>query len=307
MTYFFKMLDIQMILLVYLILGLLCRRLKMITKENQGQFISFILNIIMPCMVFQSFKNVTFPILQQAVVALMVSLVICLFALILGRLLYQSYPTDKQRVLKYATLINNAGFAGLPLAQTIYGDEGLIYASVFLIPIRVFMWSAGITMLSAEKIKPKQLLLRLAMNVNIIAVMLGILRGLLQMPLPSFLDTGLSSLSSCVSPLSMIVIGAIISDIELKGLIDKAILSYSFVRLIAIPLVILFTSKLLHLNPTIIGVSVTLSAMPAATSTSLLAIQNGLDGRFASKLILMTTLASLFTAPIVMAIVQLIL
>ena len=304
MTYFFKMVDIQMVLLIYLLVGVICRKSNIITTKNQGQFINFVLNIIMPCMVFNSFKSITLDILKQAFVALLISLGVCLFALVLSRMVYKSYSQEKQKILRYATLINNAGFAGLPLAQTIYGDKGLIYASIFLIPIRVFMWSAGITMLTTNKVSPKMILIRLATNVNIIAVVLGIARGLLQINLPTPIDSAISCLSSCVSPLSMIVIGAIISDVKLKGLFEKGVVHYSLTRLFFLPLLTLCICKLINIEPTIIGISVILTAMPAATSTSLLAYQNGLDETFASKLILVTTVASPITSPIIMTIIQ---
>lgn len=304
MSYFFKMLDIQLILFVYLAVGAICRRLNIITQKNQGQFINFVLNIIMPCMVFNSFKNITFSILQQAIIALFISFGICLIALLLGNFLYCKFSDEKQKILRYATLINNAGFAGLPLAQNIYGNQGLIYASIFLIPIRIFMWSAGITTLSKKKINLKQLIIQLLTNVNIIAVFLGIIRGLLQIPLPDFLDSSIVNLSSCVSPLSMIVIGAIISDIDIHGILEKEVLIFTFVRLLLMPLLALTIVTLFQVTPTMAGVAVILTAMPAATSTSLLAFQNGLDETFASKLIFTTTTVSLLTAPLITLLTQ---
>ncbi|MEY8462069.1 AEC family transporter [Streptococcus merionis] len=304
MSYFSKMLDVQLILFVYLVIGSICRRLNIITSKNQGQFINFVLNIIMPCMVFNSFKNITFSILQQAIVALLTSFGVCLLAMFLGKNLYRNFSEDKQKVLRYATLINNAGFAGLPLAQALYGEQGLVYASIFLIPIRIFMWSAGITILSKKKSNIKQLLIRLLKNINIIAVFLGIFRGLFQIQLPDFLDNAILNLSSCVSPLSMIVIGAIISDIDVRGILEKGVLGFTFIRLLLLPLLTLIITSLFQIDVIIAGVSVVLTAMPAATSTSLLAFQNDLDETFASKLIFITTVGSLLTTPVIVLLTQ---
>ena len=46
--------------------------------------------------------------------------------------------------MQYCTIVSNSGFLGLPIAQGIYGAEGMMYASIFIIPMRVMMWSAGI-------------------------------------------------------------------------------------------------------------------------------------------------------------------
>lgn len=301
MDHFFQMLSIQLTLIVYLIAGVICFRLSIITEGNRKQFIRFILTILMPCMVFNSFKEVTLSMLKEGFFALSISLVVCLLASILGRVIYQNVSETRRNIMRYGTLINNAGFAGLPIVGSMFGNEGLILASIFLIPIRIFMWSAGITMLSQEKQSKKLILFQLLKNPSIIAVFLGLFRGLLRIELPQFIDSALVSMSDSVSPLAMIAVGSIIATISLKGLIDNNVLLFTFIRLIAIPLVTLFSSKALGFSTVIIGVSVILTSMPAATSTALLASQYESDDIFASKLVFVTTILSTITTPLLMA------
>ncbi len=115
----------------------------------------------MPCMVFDSFKSVTVDILKEGFLALLISFGVCLLTSVIGRFIYSYAPENQRNILRYGTLINNAGFAGLPVVQSMFGAEGLILASIFLISIRIFMWSAGITMLSEEKKSPKVVCLQL--------------------------------------------------------------------------------------------------------------------------------------------------
>ena len=300
MDSFFQMFQIQMSLMVYLCVGFLCYYKQIITKQNQQKFVAFVLNFLMPCMVFQSFKNVSVSLLTQSLQVLFISFFICFISFLLGKVLYRSFPLNKRNVLRYSTMINNAGFAGLPLAKQLYGDTGLIYASIFLIPIRIFMWSAGITMLSNQKSDWKKILKQLIHNPNIIAVVLGIFRGLLQIPLPLFFDNALTHLSDCVSPLSMIIIGSIIAQISITSIMEKGVLYYTLIRLFLLPLLVLCSLTFFHFDPVLIGTCVILTAMPAATSTALLASQYGSDSSFASKIIFLSTICSLFTAPLFM-------
>lgn len=300
MDHFFQMLSIQLTLIVYLFAGIICFRLSIITEENRKQFIRFILMILMPCMVFNSFKEVTLSMLKEGFLALLISLVTCLLASLLGRVIYQNVSETRRNIMRYGTLINNAGFAGLPIVGSMFGNEGLILASIFLIPIRIFMWSVGITMLSQEKQSKKLILFQLLKNPSIIAVFLGLFRGLLKIELPPFIDSALVSMSDAVSPLAMIAVGSIIATISLKGLIDSDVLLFTFIRLVAIPLVTLFSLKALGFSTVIIGVSVILTSMPAATSTALLASQYEADDIFASKLVFVTTILSVFITPLLM-------
>lgn len=303
MNLFIQMLNLQLTLLIYLLIGVVCYRLKIISKSNRKQFISFILNILMPCMVFDSFKNVTTEILKEGIYILFISLMICFLTSILGKYLYKNSTKNRKKIMRYGTLINNAGFAGLPIVGSLYGNQGLILASIFLIPIRIFMWSAGITMLSNERQKAKQVVFQLVRNPSIIAVILGLLRGMLRIQLPYFLDNSIEALSSTVSPMAMIVVGSVIATIKLKGLIEFEVIYFSIVRLIIIPSGVLIVLSLLKLNREIIGISTILTAMPAATTTALLAAEYNLDEIFASKLVFVTTIGSIITSPIFMLLI----
>lgn len=300
MNHFFQMLSIQLSLIVYLITGMICHKLTIITNDNRRQFISFILNILMPCMVFQSFKNVTIEMIQEGVIVLFISLVVCLATSIIGRYIYKKTTVNRKNIMRYGTLINNAGFAGLPVVGSMFGDDGLMLASIFLIPIRIFMWSAGITMLSAEKQSIREVLIKLLKNPSIIAVFLGLIRGIMGINLPIFLETAFISMSEAVSPLAMIAVGSIIATIPINGLIDKDVLFFTFIRLGVIPILTLMITKFFGLSTVLIGVSTILTAMPAATSTALLAAQYNSDAIFASKLVFVTTLLSIVTSPVLM-------
>lgn len=298
-----QMFSLQCMLLIYLVCGIICSRQNIITKDNQPKFTNFVLNILMPCMVFHSFRELTFQKLSQAFSILMISFLICLVSLALGKLLSPLFKKDNRKVMQYALLVNNAGFAGLPLAGELFGEEGLMLASVFLVPIRIFMWSAGITILSDEKPAAKDIVVKLIKNPNIVAVILGIIRGLLQIPLPSFLDSALANLAGCVSPMSMIVIGSIMAQIDFKKLIDRDVILYTALRLILIPLAVCFVLSALGFDTVVVGVSMVLSAMPAATSSVLLASQNDQNVDFATRIVFVSTVLSLIVAPLLITII----
>ena len=297
---FIQMAELQSVLLIYLVVGFICNKVGIITHENQQKFIDLITNVLMACMVFNSFKGITIGMLSSAFSVLMISILICLVSWVLGRVLYRRFPENEQRPLRYATLISNAGFAGLPLAESTFGEEGLLYASIYLIPIRVFIWSAGITMLSGEKVPFPELVRKLATNPCIIAVFLGLARGLLGIEFPAPVETALSNLSACVSPLSMIVVGAIIGNMDLRYVVTPHVLYYCAIRLVVLPLITYGLCLLIGAGEVVSGTCMLLSAMPAAATTSLLSARYGADEEFASRLVCVSTVLSLVTTPVLM-------
>lgn len=300
MAQFKQMLEIQMVIFIYLLIGAICKKNKIITKESQQKLIPFILNGLMPVMTFHSFKAITLQMMEKAFIVLIIAIVICVVSLMLAKFVYRKYPIDKQKILQYGTLISNAGFAGLPIASQMFGEVGLIYASIYLIPIRIFMWSAGRTILSSESASPKEIIISLLKNPNIVAVLIGLPRGLLQISLPAIVDTAFGNVSSCVTPISLIVIGAVICDVGFKHFFEEGMISYCMMRLGLIPVLTLIITSFCGFDATVIGTTTILASMPAPTTTALLAGQYHLDVNYASKLVFLTTLLSMFTCPLLM-------
>ena len=77
--------------------------------------------------------------------------------------------------------------------------------------------------LSIYQADAKQAVKKVLLNPGIIAVEVGLVRMLFQIPLPHFVDTAVDNLGGCTSPMAMALVGAILVDVPLKTvLISKA-------------------------------------------------------------------------------------
>lgn len=298
MDSFFTMLRLQLMLLIFLTVGIYIRKRNIITKEAQPYFTEFLARIALPCMIFNSFKSESgLEVLLSSSKALLVSFAVCLSSFVLGKILYSHISPERRSVMCYGTLVSNAGFAGLPQVQSTFGATGLLYASIYLIPLRIFMWSAGISLFhkADKKVKIKNILT----NPGMLAVYMGLPRMLLQVPLPGAVDSAIKSIGDCTNPLSMIVIGMVVADIPWRTVIDKAAVALTFVRLLIIPMTVLLVMKAIHADSMLTGVSVILTAMPVGVNTPILAQKYGGDYEFASKCVLISTILSMITLPVI--------
>ena len=84
MDQFFQMLDLQLTFLLNLLIGVFAYRMKMITNENRTHFISIILNILLPALVFNSFKNLTTDLLISGLYILIASTLVYTGSYIIG-------------------------------------------------------------------------------------------------------------------------------------------------------------------------------------------------------------------------------
>lgn len=292
-----KMLNIQMILVMYMFCGYIAKKAKVITQSGQGALIDLTMNLLLPMMVVNSFLDINTETLKSASLLLAVSVAVAVIAMIGGRFIYSRFESGKRAILNYATIVSNASFAGLPVIQELFGAVGLVYAAVFCIPTRIMMWTVGLAGFTGKKKTLKDTLITLFKNPNIIAVFIGLLLGLAKIRLPEPVSRVMSGLSSCVTPMCMVIIGAIIADVSVKSFFEEAMPVYCLIRLVLMPLISLLTAKLLGCDDIACGTALILIAMPAPSTTAVLAEKYGGNGKYASKLVFLSTLLSIITVP----------
>ena len=297
MDSFFKMVDVQTVLFIYMAVGFGCRKAGIFNDVARDKLTDFVVFVTLPCMIFESF-NMTFSLesLKQGALALLIAVGMSCVALLLGKVLYNRFPYEEKSILQYGTLVSNSGFAGLPVVSGAYGDEGLFLGSLFIIPTRILMWSAGISLFT--RADAKQAVKKVLLNPGIIAVEVGLVRMLFQIPLPHFVDTAVDNLGGCTSPMAMALVGAILVDVPLKTVFDLKSFYLVAVRQFLLPGICLAALRLLHVDPLTIGVSVVITGMPIGSPTAILAQKYVADAKFASKCVFISTLTSLVTVPI---------
>ncbi|MDL2234227.1 AEC family transporter [Ruminococcaceae bacterium OttesenSCG-928-L11] len=297
MEHFLSMVTIQGTLFLYLLIGYLARKWNIIREAAVDSFIDFLLKIALPCMIFNSFRiELTPERMRSGLFCLIASFAVCFVSWLLGKILYRRSPFSERCILQYATMISNAGFAGLPLVESAFGAQALFYASIFLIPIRIFMWTAGISLFTDKSLRYK--VKSVVTNPAIIAVLLGLVWMAFKLPLPPVLATAVTTIGGTTSSLSIIVVGVILAGVDWKTILNPTVFYYSAIRLLVLPGLLLVILKGMRVSVDIIAPCVVLTGMPAGATTALLAQKYGADAKFASQCIFVSTLLSLLTVPL---------
>jgi predicted permease len=121
--------------------------------------------------------------------------------------------------------------------------------------------------------------------------------------LPTLVARPLTIIGDLTTPLSMAIIGAILSRMRLKSMVgNPRIYATSAYRLVVFPLLVYAVLFSLGFRGRLLAMPVVIAAMPAAANSAILAKAYGGDAETASSLIFVTTLASLVTIPLLAAI-----
>lgn len=291
-------LVLQITMLLLILIGALVKKIGIISPTGQKNINDLVINLVLPCNIVKSFLiDFDHQILRQFALVLVISIVIQICSVIIGKILYGKKEVGHRMSLQYGVICSNAGFLGNPVAEGVFGSIGLAMASIFLIPMRIMMWSSGIAIYT-QSTDWKGTLKKVATHPCIIACFVGLILMLTQWQLPAVAENTITTIGNCNTALSMMVIGMILADANIFALFDKEVLAYSLLRLLVMPVALYAVCLLLKVPALVTGVCVILTGMPAGATTSILASKYHADEIFATRLVVASTILSMVTIPI---------
>ncbi len=225
--------------------------------------------------------------------------------------------TDKMSApAMLCTTIPNNGFIGYPVALVFLGTNGLLLMIAHgAIAFNLYVYTYAISYLRKSKKDAYQppmtagrvmgLVVKLLINPNIIAVVLGLLIFALGISLDNIVGNYLSMIGDMASPLVMIYIGAMIADTDFVATLKTPLLwEASFVKLIILPAAFFLLTYWLPISDISKAILVLGTAFPAAAIPIMLGQQLDLDTDQAGKVFFLSTLLSMATLPAVMHILS---
>ena len=292
-----NMLTMQLVMFFLVIIGYIVRKREIIGAEARKDLVDFCLFVTLPFNILHSFLGEwSLTMLASCGMILLLSSGYNAVSVLVSFLLYKKKEDKQQKTLRYGTIVSNGGFLGNPVLEGIYGTSGAFYASIFMFPVRVVMWSVGVSVfLKGYK---QNMLKKIMTNPCIVVMFIGAAIMSSGITLPEFATKTITGISNCNMPLSMMLIGMFLAEINPKGLIDKTMVFYTGIRLIGIPLIILAITAFLPIDPMLRGITVIIAGMPAPITTALLSAKYGGDEKYATGMIFVSTIVSLFTLPI---------
>lgn len=291
-------LILQLTMLLLILVGLLVKKCGIVSQEGQKAVNDLVIYLVLPCNIVNSFLiGSEGDIFRQFGMVFLISIAIQMVSVLLGRIVYRRKELGHKMSLQYGIICSNAGFLGNPVAEGAFGPVGLAMASIYLIPMRVMMWSSGIAIYTQSHDR-RATLKKVATHPCIIACVLGLALMICRAQLPAVIGKPLTAIANCNTALSMMVIGMILADADVRALFDREILAYSALRLIVLPTALFLVCILCRVPTLVTGVCTILTAMPAGATTSILASKYHADELFATRLVVGSTLLSMVTIPV---------
>lgn len=298
-------LAIQLVLMVGI--GIFAVRTHIVDKTFDKQLTSFVMKICLPCMIVRSMMGeFSWEELKNCGRLVIIALILWTITFLLGQLAYRLMGKGSSgRLMRFSMMYTNFTFVGIPVMEALYGDLGVFYFVVFLVPYRMIYYSSAETFLSPPNVVHKKKTLAESVkgwfSAPVIAVLVGLTLYLTQFKLPTSVSGVINSLGSCASPLGMVLCGISLGKYEFKKLLRPKYLGIPVVRNILLPAMTLALCLLFRLEADLAHVVVIFATLPVASLMAAFTIQYdpAQESQFhAAAAVLMSTLFSAVTIPV---------
>jgi predicted permease len=284
--------------------GFAAIKLKLLSETAMDALSAYVVNVAMPAVVLSSLLSIgDRQMLISSLSIIGISLAMLPGMWVVGyavaKICRLKQPTFNIHMAE--TLFSNSAFMGIPLVSALFGSEGLLCLAIYNFTNNSVLYTYGmvLTSASAEKVSFKAAMKKMLNPVTIAAV-LGFGMVMAGLTLPATIESAVTSLGNTSSPVSMVYIGGVLTRLNFGAMLRrKSILLSVPLRMVCFPVLLFLVLRMTGVYPVFVDTLTVIAALPPMVGVSLLAKTGGSDYVYATEYVLIGTLLSVLTIPLV--------
>jgi len=284
-----------LVLFILMAAGFVCRRLGWLREEGVKSLTNLMLYLITPCMLLSAFQ---LPFDRSLMRGFLITCAACagVYGLEIGlaNLLIRDRDDARRRVLHFGAVLPNCGYMALPLLQSLFGSEAVLYGAAFNVAHTFFLWTYGIALMSGGK--EKMNLRKALVNPGTVSVALGLLIFFTGLPLPTVIGRSIDYLAALNAPVPMLIIGFYLGALDFRTVLrTKNEFIMLALRLLIVPAITLGVLYALGVRGTLLTTNVVCVSAPVATMATMFATKYDLSPSLSAGIVAVSTLISVVT------------
>jgi hypothetical protein len=291
-------------IILMIALGYILKRMDFLSVNDVDSLNNIVIYILLPSMVFSALYSADLSLISTLGILPFVMIASSFITGIVSYFILKQFNFSGKKLwsILVTVMIANTAFMGYPINIGILGNEGLIRAifcdistlCVFLILSFVLVLKFGGSTKNAIK--------KIVLFPSLWAIILGILLNLANIPIGPVLENSLNYLGDGAIPLIMLSLGVSIDFSGLKR--SKSIIFFtSIMKLAFFPFVAFLIVSFLGLTGLEHNVTIIEAAMPSGMMSLILSIAYKLDFELTSDCILINTVISLVSLPLIIMLI----
>ena len=226
-----KLLTQMAVLLAMMAAGYIAYKKKFMNAGTASQMSTLVVQIFNPLLIFTSIASrstdhiraLTGDTIKLAILLYSFSFVVGLVYCLLRRF-------DKKTRCYYQLMIllGNVGFMGIPLISAIYGPEYVILPVFYMLAFNFFAYTLGIYLASGLSEEEHKFNCKKVVNPGLICSVLAVVIFAFDIEIPTPVADFCGYMGRVCIPVSMMLIGASFAQVDIRRLLSKGKLIFSF-------------------------------------------------------------------------------
>ncbi|MBQ9940917.1 MAG: AEC family transporter [Clostridia bacterium] len=299
-----KVVEQVIILFFVMICGIFARKTNIIDRNSTKSLTKLLVSITQCFLMISSFQvEFSEELLNEGLWVMLLSFVIHVLLIVLCLFAFNMVKdTSKRKIYRFGTIFGNCGYLGFPVLNAIFGNIGVFYGAFLTFIFNILAWTYGVIIIRSDSQTKgfDKSQLKNIVNPVTISSFIGILLFIFQIKIPSPLIDGIDMVGDMTFPLSMIVVGSLIADTNLRRILKNPYIYYlCFVKLIAFPIIAILLCKAAGLSRTLSYIAIVIAAVPPSTVTAAIPELYGQDSVLGAEIVGISTVISVATIPFI--------
>ena len=290
-------------ILLAMAIGYFCYKIGIFKETSPSVLSKFIADIAIPFMIFSAVTSMSgnADLKSDFYTMLLVGVIMYAALVVISFLIVKlmRVPKISNGTYQASLIFGNIGFLGLPVAQDLYGAEGVFLMAVFQIHFNILVYSYGLWLMTKDGKGEFKFNIKSLFNPGLVATILASVLYLADVSLPSVVTEPISFIGNIASALATVVLGSLVAQFSLKKVFSNGkMYILSIIRMIIFPLITYLIMKSIF-GPCTLTSIVTLSAgMPTAMIVSIFSESYGGDSETATESTSMMNIFCIITIPL---------
>ena len=303
---FTSFLNTVITMFIILIVGYVLGKINVIDGVASKKLSSLIVVVAQPALIINSIISKQYSSENLSLSLLSLALGLCMHAVmsvIAFVACLKIKDLNERKITEFAMIFGNIGFLGIPVLGSLFPENGEFVASFFVVSFNILLWVIGLGIIARKRDDIKLTAKKIFINKGTVPTLIGYIVFLIPALFPEFtvpvvVKSSVSYIASLCTPISMLIIGALLSTRSFKQIFGSGKAYYlCLFKLIIIPLFFCFTLKILGFSDFWVIFITAVSSMPAATSASMFAEIYDTAPGFSAQGVGTSTLFSVLTMP----------
>lgn len=304
----------MLILFSMMLIGYMIFRLHWLERDTTSRLSGLVVNIFNPFLIITSVFEKSVASTGNLFWENLALVGLCYLILFLvGLLLVVVLRPDSTEspIYRLLTLLPNVGFMGIPVVSSLLGTQYIIYVAVYMLAYNIIIYTYGIYLITKEKHENAsqkdalqknlfQKIRPIICNPGVVAALIALIIFFGNIPMADGIQSFCGYMGNPCVPLSMILIGCSLAASDIPSMLKNAkMYGFLLLKMLIVPIACTFLIRFLPFDSMILKLFVLMLSMPAGSLVVLVTEEYSGNTECASSGVVLSTLASIITIPIV--------